>query len=456
MKVPRVTIAAPTSGVGKTTVALAVMQALVDRGYKVQPFKVGPDFIDPSYHTMVTGRPSRNLDVWLMGKRGVVESFARASEGADIAVIEGVMGLYDGLSGRDNYASTAHLARILKSPVVLVVDAGKAARSVAAIILGFVKFDRGTSIRGVVLNNVASDRHARYLTEGISSKTKVPILGVLRRDSHAAMEERHLGLVPAQELGNPRRRKIIESSKAIAAQIDIDAMVGICENDELPLISGQKDAGGPTVRIAIALDESFNFYYQDNLDALRRAGARLVYFSPVSDRNLPENIGGIVMGGGFPEVLADRLERNESMKKSIRDHLNQGIPIYAECGGLMYLTRSITGYRGSSKQHQMVGLVDADTIMTGRLTLNYTEGVSNGPLFCKHVLRGHEFHYSRLEHISKDSRFALDLRRGMGIAGGKDGIIVGDSGIAGYGHFHFAAGHLANGIVKACVAHSRR
>ncbi|MEM3160431.1 MAG: cobyrinate a,c-diamide synthase [Nitrososphaera sp.] len=455
MPVPRLVIAGATSGVGKTTVAIAVMHALKGRGLKVQPFKVGPDFIDPSYHTLVTGRQSRNLDPWLMGERGVVESFQNACKGADIAVVEGVMGLFDGMSGKDDFASTAHVARLLGAPVILVVDAAKAARSVAAVALGFVHFDRRLKLAGIIVNNVAGDRHAGYVADALAEKVRLPVLGIIRRGQRAAMEERHLGLVPAQELAQKRRKEIIGAAKYVQDQIDIDRLLGLCGKNPLAKATPQKQIP-KRARIAVALDESFNFYYADNLDALRRSGAELVFFSPVGDKKLPAGIDGIILGGGFPEVLADRLEKNREMIKAVAKAAGEGMPIYGECGGLMYLTRSISGYKGEKRARKMAGLIDADTVMTSRLTLNYTEAQSDGPIFGSARLRGHEFHYSAIENIAGDSRFAYSLTKGKGVADGRDGFCIGDSGLAAYMHLHFASGRLAQRLVDSCAGYARR
>jgi cobyrinic acid a,c-diamide synthase len=456
VQIPRIVIAGVTSGVGKTTVAVAVMYALRRRkGLKVQPFKVGPDFIDPSYHTFVTKRQSRNLDVWMMGKQGVLDCFASACQDADVAVIEGVMGLFDGISGKDNFASTAHVAKILDAPVMLVVDAAKSARSIAAIILGFLQFDRNVRIAGIILNNVAGERHAGYITEALTGKIKAQVVGIIRRNNEIRMEERHLGLVPASELQETKRKAIVAAAKNVADQIDIDMMLKLCGTSPLP------DAPAGTrltakARIAVALDESFNFYYADNLDALRRNGAELVFFSPVQEPRLPDDTHGIMLGGGFPEVLADRLEKNQSMIKSIRKAVHNGTPVYGECGGLMYLTRSIRGYKGEKKARKMVGLVDADTFMTNRLTLNYTEAGCDGPIFGKTRLRGHEFHYSSIENVARDSRFAYSMKKGKGITGDRDGLIINGSGLAAYMHLHFADSKLPDRLVQACARYSRR
>jgi cobyrinic acid a,c-diamide synthase len=455
VQVPRIVVAGVTSGVGKTTVAVAIMHALCKKGLKVQPFKVGPDFIDPSYHTFVTKRQSRNLDVWMMGKQGVLDCFASACQGADVAVIEGVMGLFDGMSGRDNFASTAHVARILDAPVVLVVDAGKGARSIAAIVLGFLRFDRQVRIAGIILNNVAGERHAGYIIEALAGKARVPVVGVVRRSSEIRMEERHLGLVPAPELHEEKRKAIMGGAKYVCDQIDVDRMLNLCGTGRLPDAPARRELA-KKARIAVALDESFNFYYADNLDALKRSGAELVFFSPVHGQALPENIGGIILGGGFPEVLADRLEKNRPMIESVRRAVQDGMPVYGECGGLMYLTRSIRGYKGEKKARKMAALVDADTLMTSRLTLNYTEAQCSGPVFGRARLQGHEFHYSSIENVARDSRFAYSMKKGRGVTGDRDGFIVNGNGLAAYMHLHFADTKLPDRLVQACARYSRR
>jgi cobyrinic acid a,c-diamide synthase len=451
----KIIVSGVTSGVGKTTVAVAIMHALGKKGLKVQSFKIGPDFIDPSYHTFVTKRQSRNLDVWMMGKQGVLECFASACKDAEVAVIEGVMGLFDGMSGKDDFASTAHVAKILDAPVLLVVDAGRSARSIAAIILGFLHFDNNVRIAGIILNNVAGERHAGYITEALAGKVNAPVVGIIQRNSDIRMEERHLGLVPAPELHEAKRKAIVASANYVADQIDINKILELCGRCRLPDAPARAKLARKA-RIAVALDESFNFYYADNLDALRGKGAELVFFSPVREQELPEDIHGLILGGGFPEVLADKLEKNQSMIKSIRKAVQAGMPVYGECGGLMYLSRSINGYKGEKKARKMVGLVDADTLMTSRLILNYTKAEYDGPIFGRAVMRGHEFHYSSIENVARDSRFAYYMKKGNGITGDRDGFIINENGLAAYMHLHFADTRLPDRLVQACARYSRR
>ena len=455
MNTPKIVVAGATSGVGKTAITTAIMYALTKNGFHVQPFKIGPDFIDPSYHNLVTGRPSRNLDVWMMGKNGVLKCFNDSSQGADVAIIEGVMGLFDGLSGKDDYASTAQIAKMLEAPVILVIDAGKAARSIAAIALGFLHFDKKLKIAGFILNNVAGDKHAKFVLDAFACKVNVPIIGIVRRDKKITIEERHLGLVPALEL-EKKKRSIHQSAKYISEQIDIDKIKSLLRPVNRTKAI-QKAFPDTHIRVAVALDESFNFYYADNFDALRKQQAELIFFSPVNDLKLPENIHGIILGGGFPEILADKLEFNQAMIKSISKAATNGMPIYGECGGLMYLTRSIRrNNEGKKKRQKMVGLIEADTFMSGKLTLNYTEADCTSSFFEDiYKIRGHEFHYSNIENISTDSKFAYTMRRGNGVDKKRDGFVVYNC-LASYMHLHFANNRLPERFIKNCLEFSHK
>jgi cobyrinic acid a,c-diamide synthase len=318
-----------------------------------------------------------------------------------------------------------------------------------------MRFDKSVMISGVILNNVASERHAQYLTDAVNSSIKLPIVGLIRRDAESRMEERHLGLIPALELNNNNQKLLRRSAKKIGEQIDVAKLLDMFGKQPLAHKRKPVKTHKTRARIAVAMDQSFNFYYHDNLEALRSAGAQLVFFSPVSDTGIPANIDGLILGGGFPEILADSLASNLSMLRSTKKAAEDCVPIYAECGGLMYLTRSISGYKESSKKHRMVGVIDAETEMTGRLTLNYTQGDCDGPILGRFPLRGHEFHYSRLSHVASDTRFSYSLVRGKGIEGGKDGIAFNENGLAAYGHLHFSGNSLAERIVEACASYSR-
>jgi cobyrinic acid a,c-diamide synthase len=452
--IPRLVIAGVTSGVGKTSISMALMNVLREKGYKVQGFKVGPDYIDPSYHTTVTGRQSRNLDPWLMGEKGLLTSFNNASKDADFAVIEGVMGLFDGFSGSSNFASTAHIAKLLKSPVILVMDVAKAARSVAAVALGFTKFDTGIKIAGLILNNVAGEKHAKYCIDAIKQKVKVPVLGTIRRNKEIELQERHLGLVPTSER-KELEKKILAVANYMKEQIDVDKVVSIARKVPRLYIKSNGIAKNIKATIAVALDESFNFYYADNFDTLRSLGAELKFFSPVNDESIPD-ADGLFLGGGFPEVLADRLEKNSGMLLSIKNAAKNGMPIYAECGGLMYLTKSITEFDG--KKHGMVDLFDVDTIMDKKLTLSYTEAkIADTCLVAKtgKTIRGHEFHYSKIDNVRKDTRFAYKLSKGKGVNGSMDGLMEYNT-LASYMHLHFANKSLAENFLLNCKQYSKR
>lgn len=349
------------------------------KGLSVQPFKVGPDFIDPSYHKIITGKESRTLDAWFMGNAGIISTVDYATLDTDIGVIEGVMGLYDGMSGRNDFASTAHIAKILDAPIILVVDAAKAARSIAAMIFGYLNFDKKLKIIGIILNNVSGPKHEKYLVEACTNSINVPILGIVKRNKDLKMDERHLGLIPPGELESSQRSKIVRLANKVSEEIYYDKILSLIKTRKSKLTKpiNDKSKVPKLVKIIIALDNSFNFYYNENLSVLRNLGAEITYFSPISDTSIPDGVSGIILGGGFPEVMADKLNSNQSMLKSIKKAAEQGIPVYGECGGLMYLTKSITGYKNSKKVFRMVGIVDATTKMTGRLTLNYTNADLN-------------------------------------------------------------------------------
>jgi len=451
MKIPRIIIAGTSSGVGKTSITTAIIHGINQKRYSVQPFKAGPDFIDPSYLTSVSGKVAYNLDVWLMGKKGVLKSFIQNSQ-ADLSVIEGVMGYYDGFSGKSNYASTYDVANITKSKVILVLDASKMARSIAATALGFKNFEKNSRICGVILNKVGSKKHEQLCRDSLK-KTGLPIFGVIPREIDLQLESRHLGLIPVREKLS-LDKKIKSIAKSLSGFIEINKIIKISKDvSDLPQILNKKNQK-KQVRIAVALDESFNFYYADNLNSLRRLGAEIVFFSPVSDKKIP-SCDGIYIGGGFPEVKGDLLQRNDQMKKLIKKSAEDGLPIYAECGGLMYLTKSISSRSGRFK---MVGLFDAVTVMEQKLKLNYTSAkIRSNSIFSLQtkIIKGHEFHYSKLDLISKDSKFAYDLSIGIGIQGKKDGLIAYNT-LASYMHVHFSNSPIANNFIKACISYSRK
>ncbi|MDE1866218.1 MAG: cobyrinate a,c-diamide synthase [Thaumarchaeota archaeon] len=451
MKIPRIVLSGTSSGVGKTSITAAIIHGMKKQGYSVQPFKVGPDFIDPTYLSAVSGRPARNLDAWLMGERGVLKDFVQHSHD-DISVIEGVMGYYDGLAGGSNFASTHHIANIVKSQVILILDASKAARSIAATALGFVKFHKNSRIAGLILNKIGSKKHEDLCRQALS-KLGIPIVGVIPRDTNQSLESRHLGLIPVNEVKS-LEKKIKSIAKSYSDYIDIEKIIQTSNKaPRLPSIP-QENIAKQRTKIAVALDESFNFYYRENLDSLQKAGASLEFFSPVHDKKIP-SCEGLYIGGGFPEVKGDMLERNSSMKKEIKEKAEDGLPIYAECGGLMYLTRSI---RYKEKKFKMIGLYEADTVMQKKLKLNYTKARVSKPCVVSKAngsLRGHEFHFSELESISKDSKFSYEMDIGIGIREKKDGIMQYNT-LASYMHMHFALPNVAKTLVENCIRFSRR
>ncbi len=458
MEIPRLIIAGTQSGVGKTTVTTGLMGALAKRGYRVQGFKAGPDFIDPSYHYLATNLPSRNLDSWLLNERRIKELFIRASSKAQISIIEGVMGLYDGMSGIDERGSTSHLSKLLRCPVILVVDASSLARSVGALVLGYKLMDRRVKLKGAILNNVAGEKHAHWCKQAIERYAKVKVLGSLMRNKEIELEERHLGLIPTKEKREILLKKIEKIIEFVGYSLDIDQIIKIAYSAE-PLpdtwLSYSKERE-ETLRIGVAYDEAFNFYYRDALDDIQNFGGKIEFFSPIKDE-FPKNISGLYIGGGFPEVLAKELENNNSMRKSIKRYVEKGLPTIAECGGLMYLTNSIRDF--NSKSFKMIGLIDAETIMSKRLTLNYTlaEVIRDNILsLINSKVKGHEFHYSSIEGIREDSKFAYSMIKGRGLLDGKDGFLIYNL-IASYMHIHLSSNRKRIvRFLKACKEYSRR
>ncbi len=476
MSIPRIIIAGTSSGVGKTSVTLGILHKFKELGFKIQSFKVGPDFIDPAYHTFVTNNPCYNLDSWLMGEKGVINTFEKYTRGKDIAVVEGVMGLFDGAEGKNNFASTAQIAKILDSPIILVIDASKAARSIAAIAYGFMNFDKGLKIKGIILNKIASNKHFQLIKDAFDNNIKIPIVGVIYKNQEFTFSERHLGLIPTAELDNKRKKKILDSVRTISDCLDPDKLISLIMPLKNKKTLKKKDRTikqqPKNLKIAVALDNSFNFYYQENLDILQKKGAELIFFSPLNDNYLPEEINGILLGGGFPEILSKDLTKNQSMMNSIKKIAETEIPLYAECGGLMYLTKSIKEgihrYKknneiiefeeNSQKTYKMIGLIDAVTKMTNQLTLNYTQGkiLNESFLFGKvKNIRGHEFHYSKIENIHHDIRYSYYLEKGIGISEKKDGIIVYNT-IASYTHLHFSNSKLPMNFVLNCKKYSKK
>jgi cobyrinic acid a,c-diamide synthase len=328
------------------------------------------------------------------------------------------------------------------------------------MICGYLNFDKKLKIIGIILNNVSGPKHAKYLIEACRNSLNVSILGIVKRDSDLKMDERHLGLIPSDELDPSKRNKVVRLANKVSEEIYYDKIISLIKLRKSkftkPIIKYERNAP-KVVKIAVALDNSFNFYYNENLNILRDLGAEITYFSPINDKHIANDISGIVLGGGFPEVMADKLNSNQSMIKSIKKVAEQGTPIYGECGGLMYLTKSITGYKNSKKHFQMVGIIDAETEMTGRLTLNYTNADMNTSTFgnIKNI-RGHEFHYSKLKDLPSDLKYAYSMKRGIGADGGKhDGILTHNS-IASYMHLHFHDRRFPTRWINNCIAYERK
>jgi cobyrinic acid a,c-diamide synthase len=440
--IPRIIIAGTHSGCGKTTIASGIMAALTARGMKVQPFKVGPDFIDPSHHTHICSRPSRNLDPFMMGKKGCVETFLRATEGADIAVIEGVMGMYDGVDGSD-VASTAHVARILKAPVVLVVDAKGMSRSVHALIDGYRRYDPSISFSGVIFNRIGSPRHRSM----IESSLNIPSFGWIPRKETLVVQSRHLGLIMAHESG-----VMADFGNIIEENADLDALIASATlAPPLKTVQRSNDTG-QCVRssVGVALDDAFCFYYQDNLDLLRRAGAELVFFSPLTDP-LPD-VNAVYLGGGYPELHLPALASSRC-RQDLKKASESGMPLYAECGGLMYLVKETT----ADKTYRMCSILPATAEMTGHIqALGYVKGKSIGSdsfLPAGLQISGHEFHYSRIDP-ERDAHYALRLSRGKGIDGGYDGMIS-QNALGCYTHAYVTRA-FADAFIDAAVKFSNR
>jgi len=447
--IPGLLIAAPASGSGKTSLTLGLMAALRRRGVTVAPFKVGPDYIDPGHHAAICGRPSNTLDSWFCNKEQVCATFASGCIGADIAVIEGVMGLFDGVSGDDEEGSSAQLAKWLGLPVLLVVDARSQARSFAALVKGFCAFDPQLNVAGVIANRVGSERHAQLLREAIASTPGLPpLLGCLPRQEDIALPERHLGLVTAEDLSGDHGEKLADW---VEKYLDLNQLKKIATSsvESTPVVSPKIQI---KLRIGIARDRAFCFYYPENLRQLERAGAELVEFSPLVDSALPENLDGLYLGGGYPELDAELLTNNVSLREQISAQARGGLPIYAECGGFMYLCNAIDG-------QPMCGVFPAQAKMLPRrraLGYRQVELVADtlfGPTGTQ--IRGHEFHYSDVEMPKTVARCYRLSRRGgepLGVEGYRINNVLGS-----YVHLHFGSNpRVAEELVRFYLNNKRR
>ncbi|MFG3053869.1 cobyrinate a,c-diamide synthase [Kitasatospora sp. NPDC048239] len=462
MNIPRLVIAAPSSGSGKTTVATGLIAALAARGLAVSPHKVGPDYIDPGYHALAAGRPGRNLDAFMCGPERIAPLFLHGAAGADVAVVEGVMGLFDGASGRGELASTAHVAKLLKAPVVLVVDASSQSRSVAALVHGFASWDPQVRLAGVILNRVASDRHEQLLREALEEGSGVPVLGAVRRSAAVATPSRHLGLIPAVERSAQALQAVRDMGELVASSVDLDALLALARTAP-PLDGAPWDpaaevaaaAGAVTgtaagavsgaPRIAMAGGAAFSFSYAENAELLAAAGAEVVPFDPLHDDALPEGTAGLVIGGGFPELYVRELSANTGLRSAIAALAGRGAPIAAECAGLLYLGRELDGL-------PMCGVLDTTARMTERLTLGYREAVALhdsplGPAGTR--VRGHEFHRTVCEPGSGEQpAWGWRLPTGSRTEGFTAGGVH-----ASYLHLHWAGSpQLAASFVAAAAA----
>ena len=450
-----IVIAGTASGVGKTTIATGLIAALVKQGLSVQPFKAGPDYIDPGYHSRAAGQVCRNLDSWMLPPGAVIELFDRAASGHDIAVVEGVMGLYDGREAMGDAGSTAELAKLLGAPVVLIVDSRKGARSTAAVVSGFRDFDPGLLFGGVILNGIGTQGHLKVCREAIEHYTGVPVLGYLPRRDDLVLPERHLGLVPSGE--NPVGSDFLKRlEQQCCDSLDIPRILEIaacCSHSRLTSYLFPPKPLEKCTKLALARDRAFDFYYQDNLDLLEAWGAELLPFSPLSDTGLPSGINGIYLGGGFPELYALELADNRSMKQDIKAVVADGMPAYAECGGLMYLGRSIRDFKG--KRYAMAGVLDIDSqIASPRLNLGYrtVRALNNCPVLREgETVRGHEFHWSTIERSAEEANAYAVIEKG----GEREGFSRGNL-LASYVHLHFgASASLAPSFVKSCCNYDR-
>jgi cobyrinic acid a,c-diamide synthase len=425
---PRLVVAGTHSGVGKTTVATGLMAAMRRRGDRVAPAKVGPDFIDPGYHALATGRPGRNLDAWICGEDRIAPLAATGANGADVLVVEGVMGLFDGAAEPGNPASTAHVARLLDAPVVLVVDASAMSGSVAALAHGYATFDPAVRIAGLVLNRVGSPAHDSMLREALEP-IGIPVLGVLTRADELVWRDRHLGLVPVVEQREAVEKSLDRLADAVAASCDLDAISALARAAP-PLAAGEAPTARPSgrARVAVAGGPAFSFTYPDNLELLEQAGAELVPFDPRADAALPVAVDAVYAGGGFPEVFVEELASNRPLLDDVRACVAHGLVTWAECGGLLWLSRSLDG-------HALCGVLDAEGRMGERLTLGYCRAHADvdTPLApARTELRGHEFHYSSLEPAG--DALTMSGRNGVTRAGFASPRLF-----AGYLHVHLAA-----------------
>lgn len=453
MDIPRVIIAGTSSKVGKTMISVGLMRLLVSKGYKVQPYKIGPDFIDPSFHHIATMRYSRNLDSFMLSKHALLETFVRNFRGADIAVIEGKTGLYDSADAISEKGSVAEVSKIIKAPVILVVNAERLNRTVAAIITGYKVFDPEVRIEGVILNRVGSERHAFKVKTAVEKLAKVKVLGVIPRKS-VKMPYRHLGLVSAYER-NDMDELLDELAAIVEKYVDVDSVLEIARKAP-PLEIGYDYEGEEEkrVKIGVVRDRAFSFYYQDNIDELSKY-AEVVFVDSMTHKRLPE-VDALYIGGGFPEVFAEQLEKNKKIREEIYEFCQSGKPVYAECGGLMYLGESIETSEG---EFEMVGFLPLKTEMCEKFQAQ-GYSVYRAKKSCiiakkNQKVVGHEFHYSK-PTLTGNADFAFKVERGFGIDGKRDGIMR-ENTLGCYIHVHFLSDKsIARRFIKMALENKKK
>ena len=455
-KIPAFVIAGTHSGSGKTTVSLGIMAALVKRGYRVQPFKVGPDFIDPGHHRRITGRDSHNLDGWIMSRECNRDIFERYCRDADVAVVEGVMGLYDGFSSTGEAGSTAQMAKWLGLPVMLVIDARSMARSAGAVALGFSAFDPSLPFGGIIFNRVGSPSHGKILREAINPISGLSVLGCLPRDEVLGIPSRHLGLVTEDDY-----RPVLEHEETLARWIedhlDLDLLLRSPPGASIKTESDsyKNPDGGSPIRIGVAKDEAFCFYYAENLRLLREAGADLIPFSPLHEKHLPEGINGLILGGGYPELHCEALSENRELLAEIREFGLDGKPIYAECGGFMFLMKEMQAPDG--RIFPMVGLFPMSTRMESRLkALGYRSIITKkksilGPVNTR--VSGHEFHYSMISEREIHVERLYEMSDREAASNGREGFLV-NRVLGSYVHLHWGSNlKVPKNFVDYCREH---
>ena len=442
MNIPRLIFSGSGSAVGKTTISSGIMCALSKKGYDVQPFKVGPDYIDCGYHEKATKNPSRTLDSFLMDEDTIAEIFTRNTK--DISIIEGVRGLFEGISIEDEIGSTAHISKILHSPVILIVNVRSITKSAAAIVSGFKSFDPNVKISGVILNNISGSSHKQKVVRAVENLSDTEVLGAIPKDDRMEIEQRHLGLHLPHE--NQDLDATLDDIRAVIEEnVNLDRILEIANTSEdFPKTKERlyKKLGENKVKVGVAYDKAFNFYYADSLDLLRLHGCQLHFFSPLNDKNLPDEIDGLYIGGGYPEVFAEELSNNSGMMKHINRAANDDMPIYAECGGLIYLSKRFEG-------NKMVGFLPCSAKMSKRhLRFTICKTIRKTIIGDKGLtLKGHEFHYTTLKDLPDDTCFSYEMVRGAGIDGKYDGIIQNNT-LSSYNHLHFAT---EPGVVKSLV-----